>query len=112
MPILLGPDGKAAQTDLSEGRVAAERETRKKLLSYARNMGFEKEMLILFAKYDNLMRTCKNDKEREDIRKLGAFEVYKLLGGGGELYVDGQLVYTEPDYTPPTPPVDKGNKNE
>lgn len=111
MPLLLGPDGKvdATNPDSFSERVVSERETRKKFLSYARNMGFEKEMLLLFAKYDKLMRTCKNDREREDIRKLGAFEVYKLLGGGGELYVDGQLVYSDPT-TPPV--VDKGNNNE
>lgn len=89
-------------------RVASEQETRKKFLSYARAMGFEREMLLLFAKYDKMMRTCSNDKERADIAKLGAFEVYKLLGGGGEFYVNGQLVYREPSYTPP----EKGNKNE
>jgi hypothetical protein len=111
MAFLLDPNNKVDATNpdnLSE-RIAGEKETRRKILSYARNVGFEQEMLLLFAKYDKLLHNCKNDKEREDIRKLGAFEVYKLLGGGGELYVDGQLVYTDPT-TPPA--VDKGNKNE
>ncbi len=49
-------------------------------------------MMLLFAKYDKLLRNCTNDKEREDISKLGAYEVYRLLGGGGELYINGQLV--------------------
>jgi hypothetical protein len=73
-------------------RVLEERETRKRVLTHARERGCEREMLILFAKYDKLMRNCNNQKEREDMRKLGALEVYQLLGGGGELYVDGQLV--------------------
>jgi hypothetical protein len=73
-------------------KVLEERETRKRLLNHARSLGFEKDMLILFAKYDKLLRNCTNDKERADIAKLGAVEAYKLLGGGGELYVNGQLV--------------------
>ncbi len=73
-------------------KVLQERETRRRLLSHARLNGCEKDMLLLFAKYDGLMRNCTNEKEREDIAKLGAVEVYRLLGGNGELYVDGQLV--------------------
>lgn len=73
-------------------KVLSERETRKKLLNHARMVGCEKDMMLIFAKYDKLLRNCTNDKEREDIGKLGAVEVYYLLGGGGELYVDGQLV--------------------
>ena len=73
-------------------KVLQEKETRRRLLSHARLNGCEKDMLLLFAKYDGLMRNCTNEKERDDISKLGAVEVYKLLGGNGELYVDGQLV--------------------
>lgn len=73
-------------------KVLQEKETRRRLLSHARLNGCERDMLLLFAKYDGLMRNCTNEKERDDIAKLGAVEVYKLLGGNGELYVDGQLV--------------------
>ena len=73
-------------------KVLEERETRRRLLSHARLNGVERDMLLLFAKYDKLMRNCTNEKERADIAKLGAVETYQLLGGGGELYVDGQLV--------------------
>lgn len=72
--------------------VVNEQETRKRFLSQARVMGCERDMLLLFAKYDKLMRNCTNNKERRDIGKMGAVETYRLLGGGGELYVDGQLV--------------------
>lgn len=86
--------GKIDATDPNNlsSKVMAERETRKKLLSHARMMGCEKDMLLLFAKYDKLMRNCTNDKERQDIGKMGSVEVYRLLGGGGELYINGQLV--------------------
>lgn len=73
-------------------KVLQEQETRRRLLAHSRMVGCERDMLLLFAKYDKLMRNCTNEKERDDIAKLGAVEVYKLLGGNGELYVDGQLV--------------------
>lgn len=73
-------------------KILQERETRRRILTLAREMGCEKDMLLLFAKYDKMMRNCTDDKERVDIAKLANVEVYKLLGGGGELYVDGQLV--------------------
>lgn len=82
----------ASKAENLSNKVLKERETRRRLLTHARSVGCEKEMLLIFAKYDNLLRNCSNDRERADISKLGAVEVYNLLGGGGELYVDGQLV--------------------
>ena len=73
-------------------KVLPEQETRRRLLKHARLVGCEGDMKILFDKYDRLLRNCTNDKERVDIAKLGAYEMYRLLGGGGELYVDGNLV--------------------
>jgi hypothetical protein len=73
-------------------KVLPEQETRTRMLNYAKRRGCEKEMKILFDKFDKLLRNCTNAQERSDIAKLGAYEVYRLLGGGGELYVDGQLV--------------------
>jgi len=73
-------------------QVLSERETRRRLLTHARLVGCEKDMLLIFAKYDKLMRNCTNEKEKSDISQLGAVEVYKLLGGGGELVINGQLV--------------------
>lgn len=73
-------------------KILSERETRRRLLTHARCLGFEKDMLLLFIKYDKLLKNCTNEKERSDISKLGAVETYRLLGGGGELYIDGQLV--------------------
>lgn len=73
-------------------KILPENETRKRLLKHAKLVGCEYDMKMLFKKYDNLLKNCTNEKEREDISKLGAYEVYRLLGGGGELYVDGKLV--------------------
>lgn len=76
-------------------KVLDENVSRKKWLAWAREEGCEKDMLLLFAKYDRLMRLATSEKERSDIAKLGVFAVWKLMGGGGELYVDGQLVAKE-----------------
>lgn len=73
-------------------KVLDEHKTRKRLLNHARLVGCEKDMLLLFAKADKQMRNCTNDKERKDIGKFFATQVYKLLGGGGQLFIDGQLV--------------------
>lgn len=73
-------------------KVLGEKETRRRLLTHARLVGCEKDMMLLFAKYDRLMKNCKNPQERADMAKLGCVEMYRLLGGGGELFVNGQLV--------------------
>ena len=73
----------AADENNLSGKVVSEKESRRRWLNYARANGMEKEMLLLFAKYDKLMRNCTNDKERKDISKLGCIEFYKLLGGRG-----------------------------
>jgi hypothetical protein len=69
-----------------------ERETRKRLLNHARIVGCGREMLILLGKYDKIFRNCRNEVERRDIAKLASVEVFKLLGGYGNLVVDGQIV--------------------
>lgn len=73
-------------------KVLDERETRKRLLKHARLVGCEYEMKLLLDKYDKLLRNCTNESERADIAKLGCYEIYRILGGGGELYVNNQLV--------------------
>ncbi len=85
------------QYDISE-RVVDETTSRRKWLARARQEGYEKDMLLLFAKYDRLIRLATSDKERADIAKLGVLEVYKLMGSGGKLYVDGQLVYNDDNF--------------
>jgi hypothetical protein len=88
------PDVKIDATDTSNlsDKVLSEQETRKRLLTHARLVGCEKDMLLLFAKADKMMRSCSNAKERNDMGKVFATEVYRLLGGGGELYINGELV--------------------
>ena len=65
--------------DLSN-KVTDEKETRKKFLTVARWAGRERDMLLIFVKFDKMLRDCSNEDKRKDIAKIGAIETYKLLG--------------------------------
>src|ERR1700687_147853 len=99
--------------DLSS-KVTSEKQTRAKFLTVARWAGREKDMLLVLSKFDKLLRNCDNEDKKKDISKIGAIEVYKLLGEcfsalkasnsliipgldshTGELWVDGELVYKD-----------------
>jgi len=73
-------------------KILSEQETRKRIMSHAKRFGCERDMFLLFEKYDKLLRNCTNEQERKDIAKLGCVEMFTLLGRDGQLYVDGQLV--------------------
>jgi hypothetical protein len=73
-------------------KVLPEQEYRRKILSLARQIGQEKAILLIFAKYDKLLRNCPNQQERADISKLGCVEISTALGGGEGLVVDGKRV--------------------
>ena len=73
-------------------KILDERETRKRLLAHGRLVGCEKDMILLFEKFDKMMRNCKNEKERADISALGCVELHNLLGNSGQLYVNNKLV--------------------
>jgi len=90
-----GPIDLSNPDNIDHDKILPEYETRKRILNTARSMGCEREMLMVFAKYDRLARLCKNDSERLDISKLGAFEVYAILGKGGDFVVNGEMVYSE-----------------
>jgi len=91
MAILLDANGKANPNNISD-KVLDERESRRRLLTHARMLGCERDMMMLFIKYDKLMRNCSDDKERQDMAKVGVIEMYRLLGGSGELVINGELV--------------------
>ena len=100
--------------DELSNRVSSEKETRGKFLTVAKWAGRERDMLLLFAKFDKLQRETDDIDKKRDIAKIGAIEVYKLLGDCfaslksnsslvipgldshmGELWVDGELVYKD-----------------
>ena|ERR1700722_900598 len=96
MVFKLDENGKIDFNDLSD-RVASEWETRKKLLSWARQLGYEKDMLMLFAKFDKILKGCTNEDEHKDMAKLGWAETLKLMGSYGTFFMDGKLVYSKED---------------
>jgi hypothetical protein len=73
-------------------KILPEQEYRSKILSLARKIGQEKAILLIFAKYDKLLRNCANERERVDISKLGCVEIATALGGGEGLVVNGERV--------------------
>lgn len=100
--------------DELSSKVTDEKETRRKFLQVSKWAGREKDMLVIFAKFDKLMREANDEAKKKDISKIGAIEVYKLLGECfaslkssstlvipgldshmGELWVDGELVYKD-----------------
>lgn len=104
----------ASDPNQLSNKATNEKETRKKFLTVSKWAGRERDMLVLFAKFDKLMREANDEAKKKDISKIGAIEVYKLLSecfsslnssGAlqipglnshcGELYVDGQLVYKD-----------------
>ena len=85
----------ATEPNQLSNKILPEQETRFRILKHARLVGCEQDMKLLLEKYDKLLRNCTNEKERKDISQLGCMEAYTLLGRGGELYIDGKLVYKD-----------------
>lgn len=73
-------------------KILSEQETRRRLLLHAKERGREKDVRMIFDKYDRLLNNCTDDGERADIAKLAAYEVFQALDAQGELYIDGQVV--------------------
>lgn len=117
MSKLIGSSGfhmDSTNPDDVSNKVTDEKETRRKFLTVSRWAGRERDMLVLFAKFDKLQKGTNDPERQKDIAKVGAIEVYKLLGecfaslkssGAlaipgldshmGELWVDGELVYKD-----------------
>lgn len=96
MSFKLDDNGKIDLNKFSD-RVLPEQETRRRILSWARQLGYEKDMLLLFAKFDKLLKDCTNEGERKDIAALGWAETLKLMGTYGTFLVDGKVIYSKED---------------
>lgn len=62
--------------------------------------GYEAELLQIYSKFDDLLKKCRNEKERKAIGVMGVLEINKLfdkgrVGKGGELSIDKQTVLSE-----------------
>jgi len=81
-------------------RRKTEQETRQGILATAVRMGIPKEDVIaVFNKYDNLLKSATTEEQRQQISYMGAAELHKLLGVKSELVIDGKLIIpAQPDY--------------
>jgi hypothetical protein len=87
------------KVQLSPGNVVDvvdERDYRKKLIAVSRVLGCEQELMQIFAKYDGLLKNCKNQKEAQAIGAMGVMEVSRLMdngyvGLGGNITINGQV---------------------
>lgn len=90
---------KTHKVQLSPGNVVDvvdERDYRRKLISVSRVLGCEQDLLQIFAKYDALLKNCKNQKEAQAIGAMGVMEVSRLIdngyvGLGGNITINGQV---------------------
>lgn len=91
------------KVDTSSGfKISPENTTRKQFIKLAKELGCLPDLLNLFKKYDQYLKDAQTDKERLDIGKHGAKEVYFLLAGragGGHLVINGELVYEDKEQT-------------
>ena len=85
-------------------KILDEKETRRRIMNFARSLGCEKELYQLLVKWDNKMRLCGNEEERKHMSELGNVEIFLLLKSakhmGGEstdakLVVNGKVVYSD-----------------
>lgn len=72
-----------------KNHVYEESESRSRLMRFAKEMKCEKELALIFAKYDTLLKNCANEGERKHISILGIAEVNKLMSFKGSCVVGG-----------------------
>lgn len=75
-----------------------EEQSRKQLLDWARKYGAEEQLLKIFHRYDDLLRGCKTQEEREAIQVMANLEVHNFFGGAGALEVNGKTIKEDPAY--------------
>lgn len=69
-------------------RILSEYEMRKNMLAAAKELGCEGDLREIWAKYDRLLRNCKNEDERKLISIMGNQELHHLLSSEpGELII-------------------------
>jgi len=74
----------------------SEHQTRTNILDWARHLKCEKEVLQIFAKYDNLLRNCTNPIERQAIGIAGNQEIMFLLSSRpGSIMAGGKIIGKE-----------------
>lgn len=76
---------------MAENKTPGEKETRERLIGWARKYGCEKDLIVIFNRFDDALKGCKTIEERKAIQALGVKEVDDFFSNkqnNGELYVD------------------------
>ena len=70
-----------------------EQQSRARLLGWARKYGAEEQLKKIFARYDDLLKGCKSQEERQAVAAAGIVEIHDFFGGkDGELTIDGKRI--------------------
>lgn len=84
-------------------KVMSEEETRKSFIYQAlRFYGPEaaRQVKLHFEKYDSILKSCKNESEKNHIKHLAITELYKMMNFYEGLVVDGkEIIPPEKTYT-------------
>ena len=65
--------------ELPKGKLFNESNSRSRIMLVAKEMGCDKELLLIFNRYDRLIRNCKNETEKKHIAILGISEINKCF---------------------------------
>lgn len=83
---------------MSKKKPLSEAESRQQLLDWARKFGAEEQLLKIFHRYDDLLKGCKTQQEREAVQVMGNVEIHNFFGGQGALEVNGKTIKEDPAY--------------
>lgn len=72
-------------------KILSERETQNHLSDIAKANGFFEDYRRIIDRYENLLKKCSNEKERQQIAIMGNVEVHRLFGFRNALVVRKDL---------------------
>lgn len=84
---------------ISASNPLTENETRKKYFDFARILGCDRDLIQIFNRYDQIIRSCGNQVERHQIAIMANVEIHKLFNFRNPLIVGGkEILPGDPDW--------------
>lgn len=77
---------------MNKKKVLSEAKTRENIMDWARYYGCEQEVILIFNKYDNLLKSCTNKEEREAIAVMGVQELHHLINSDRSPFMVGDKI--------------------
>ena len=77
------------------GEPLSEAETRIKIFSDCRNKygpEAERQLRMVFDKWDGLLKQCTNEEERKHIKIMAITEIHTMMNYAGGLSIDGKVI--------------------